>query len=198
MSSQYLSDKQLSPDLGSALDGQPQSHWWAMPNPQDFHCCPLRLGFLGWAWTQKRGDILCRLKCLWLTFFILSYEFAWMLYSQASNAYHSKIRLCTSYTGMYVSMKVKVVLSYQLVQLTLREDAQPQGWARPSDLDLGTCRRRSTCKKHLPEPQDLPRGWFCVPDYLLRTGGQVGLKQLKPHWYISFLSNSQWSPPSLT
>lgn len=133
-----------------------------------------------------------------LTFFILSYEFAWMLYSQASNAYHSKIRLCTSYTGMYVSMKVKVVLSYQLVQLTLREDAQPQGWARPSDLDLGTCRRRSTCKKHLPEPQDLPRGWFCVPDYLLRTGGQVGLKQLKPHWYISFLSNSQWSPPSLT
>lgn len=47
--------------------------------------------------------------------------------SQASNAYHSKIHLCTSYTGMYVSMKVKVVLSYQLVQLTLREDAQPQG-----------------------------------------------------------------------
>lgn len=72
VSSQYLSDKQLSPDLGSALDGQPQSHWWAMPNPQDFHCCPLRLGFLGWAWTQKRRDILCRLKCLWRFLFFLT------------------------------------------------------------------------------------------------------------------------------
>ena len=96
--------------------------------------------------------------------------------------------------SVYFSLHIKIVLNYQLVQLTLQEEAQPQQWVKSSALDLEACRRHQTFEKNLPEPQDLPRGWLYVPYNLLRTGGQVGLKQLKPHLHISFLSNHQWIP----
>ena len=99
---------------------------------------------------------------------------------------------------MCIILHIEIVLNYQLVQLTLQEDAQAQRWMKSSALDLEACGRHQTFEKNLPEPQDLPRGWLYVPYNLLRTGGQMGLKRTQALFTYLFPFQPPMDPSNLT
>ena len=129
--------------LCSALNGQPQTHWWTIPHPQ----CSLLLGFLPSLEGKNqrepgRGrDVPWSFKSLWsLTFFLTKSRDCYICKHQM----HSGPKhVCVLYTYVYYFAH-RNCFKLPTGTTSLQEDAQAQRWMKSSALDLEACGRPPT------------------------------------------------------
>lgn len=116
-----------------------------------------------------------------------------MLHSQVSNARYSVTQMCVLHTYLCTLVWIYKLCPELPIGLTNSiEDAQPQRWVKPSTLNMEAGRTHCDCEKHLPEPQDLPRG--CLWPLLFTEDRRMWIQKNSSLIYISFLSNSWWIP----